>query len=98
MVAGDLNDAPESPALRPLLTLEGLHDVLALQFPNPADRWTYHYTKNEQIDYLLVSEPMKLAWRKTGLERRGIYESQPIFWGYARTISVGQKFRVERVR
>jgi endonuclease/exonuclease/phosphatase family metal-dependent hydrolase len=51
-----------------------LFDVLALQFPNPADRWTYHYTKNEQIDYVLVSKPLRNALSSAGVERRGIFE------------------------
>jgi hypothetical protein len=51
-----------------------LFDVLTLQFPNPADRWTYHYTKNDQIDYLLVSKPLRDALSGAGVERRGIFD------------------------
>jgi endonuclease/exonuclease/phosphatase family metal-dependent hydrolase len=74
VVAGDFNDTPDSTPLRSLLTLPNLHDVLALKYPNPGDRWTYHYEKNEQIDYLLVSEPLRQAWQDAGVERRGIYQ------------------------
>jgi len=76
IVAGDLNDTPDAHSpLRPLLDLPNLHDVLALQFPNnPAARWTYHYQSFEQIDYVLVSKPLKNAFVKAGVERRGIYD------------------------
>ncbi|MFN0243781.1 MAG: endonuclease/exonuclease/phosphatase family protein [Planctomycetota bacterium] len=74
IVAGDLNDTPNRPPLQPLLGLANLFDVLALQFPNVADRWTYHYKKHEQIDYLLVSKPLRDAFVRAGVERRGIYQ------------------------
>lgn len=73
VVAGDLNDTPASEPLAPLLGLADLHDVLAVQFPDPDDRWTYHYKSNEQIDYLLVSTPLRAALRAAGVERGGIY-------------------------
>jgi endonuclease/exonuclease/phosphatase family metal-dependent hydrolase len=74
IVAGDLNDIPTRQPLSPLLDLPHLHDVLALQFPHDsAARWTYHYEDVQQIDYVLVSEPLKDAWVKAGVERRGIH-------------------------
>jgi len=75
-VLGDFNDAPNRPpkALRPLLGLTGLSDVLELQFANSADRWTYHYKSNEQIDYILVSDALKAAFRTAGVERRGMQD------------------------
>jgi len=73
VVCGDLNDTPDSTPLAPLLSVPDLFDVLALQFPNPADRWTYHYKKNEQIDYLLVSKPLRDAFKQAGVERRGVF-------------------------
>ncbi|MGR3310871.1 MAG: endonuclease/exonuclease/phosphatase family protein [Candidatus Brocadiales bacterium] len=72
VVAGDLNDTPDRQPLRPLLNIKRLNDVLELQFPNPQDRWTYHYKSNEQIDYILVSDPLRDAFQKAGVERRGI--------------------------
>ena len=75
VVAGDLNDTPDSTPLAPLLGLPDLHDVLELQFGSTmSDRWTYKY-KNElnQIDYLLVSKPLKDAFQQAGIERRGIH-------------------------
>lgn len=74
VVAGDFNDTPDRPVLRPLLDVADLHDVLALQFPNePKKRWTYFYNGFNQIDYVLVSKPLKEAFVKAGVERRGIY-------------------------
>lgn len=74
IVAGDFNDAPESDALQPLLTLPGIADVLQMQFPNsPEERWTYHYKKNEQIDFILVSRPLQQGFSKAGVLRRGMF-------------------------
>jgi endonuclease/exonuclease/phosphatase family metal-dependent hydrolase len=73
IVAGDFNDTPDSEPLAPLLHVDSLYDVLQLKFPDPRDRWTYHYKKNEQIDYLLVSEPLRNAFLDAGLNRQGIY-------------------------
>lgn len=84
VVAGDLNDNPESASLQPLLGIENLYDVLELQFPDhPIKRWTYYYNAFEQIDYLLVSKQLKDNFRKAGVKRGGIYDL------YARTSSSG---------
>lgn len=75
VVAGDFNDTPNSAPLQPLLGNNRLHDVLALQFPNqPQERWTYHYNRNEQIDYILVSDPLSAnnVFQQAGVMRRGI--------------------------
>lgn len=73
VVAGDFNDTPTSAPLSPLIAKPNLHDVLELQFPgDPSARWTYHYTSNEQIDYLLVSGPMRTKFHAAGVWRRGI--------------------------
>jgi endonuclease/exonuclease/phosphatase family metal-dependent hydrolase len=76
VVAGDLNDTPESTPLAPLVNVPDLHDVLQLSFADPQDRWTYHYKKNQQIDYLLVSTPLRDALQRAGVERRGIHDVQ----------------------
>lgn len=84
VVAGDLNDSPTRPpqTLQPLLGLKGLSDVLKLQFPNsPADRWTYHYKQHEQIDYLLVSKPLRGAFKKAVVFRKGIYQLDKVTGG-----------------
>jgi endonuclease/exonuclease/phosphatase family metal-dependent hydrolase len=80
IVAGDLNAAPASASLKPLLNVVNLFDVLALQFPSaPEQRWTYKY-KNDlnQIDYLLVSRPLKLGFQRASIERRGVFGIQNI--------------------
>ncbi len=76
VVAGDLNDTPDSSALSPLLNMNNLYDVLKLQFGNTLpDRWTYHYqNKFQQIDYVLVSKPLKDVFQQAGIERRGMFD------------------------
>lgn len=84
VVAGDLNDSPDRAphALKPLLGMKKLKDVLQLQFGKSVDkRWTYYYQKKEQIDYLLVSKPLAAAFRSAGVERRGIYDLSKITGG-----------------
>jgi endonuclease/exonuclease/phosphatase family metal-dependent hydrolase len=73
-VLGDLNDSPQRPSqsLAPLLRMPGLNDVLALQFPIPDDRWTGHRRRNEQLDYILVSDALKGCFVRAGAERRGM--------------------------
>lgn len=73
-VLGDFNDSRNRPpnTLRPLLGMKGLTDVLELQFADETDRWTYHYKKNEQIDFILVSDALKQAFKAAGVERRGM--------------------------
>ncbi len=79
IVAGDMNDQPGSPALAPLLNTAHLHDVLALQIPQANDRWTYKYKKElNQIDFLLVSDPLKDGLVKASIERRGLFNLQAI--------------------
>lgn len=76
VVAGDLNDTPDSAALSPLLNMQNLYDVLKLQFGNnKSNRWTYHYqNKFDQIDFVLVSKPLKEVFLGAGVERRGIFD------------------------
>ena len=73
VIAGDLNDTPGSAPLAPLLQLPGLHDVLDHTSVAPDDRWTYHYNSNQQIDYLLVSDPLWAGLRGAGVFRKGIH-------------------------
>jgi endonuclease/exonuclease/phosphatase family metal-dependent hydrolase len=72
VVAGDFNAAPDHPSLAPLVSMKGLSDVLALQFADAKQRWTYHFKKNEQIDFILVSDALKAKWKASGVERRGM--------------------------
>ncbi len=78
IVAGDFNELPSSDSLAPLLQRAGLRNTLA-KLPNDADRWTHRDdavpSKNDQIDYLLVSEALWPRLREVGIERRGIWAS-----------------------
>lgn len=75
VVAGDFNDTPDKAALSPLLNMQNLFDVLKLQFGNDkTQRWTYNYqNKQEQIDIILVSKPLKDAFVQAGVERKGMF-------------------------
>ena len=56
------------------MDVTNLFDVLALQYPNePKKRWTYHYNDFEQIDYVLVSKPLKTMFIEAGVQRKGMY-------------------------
>jgi endonuclease/exonuclease/phosphatase family metal-dependent hydrolase len=78
VVAGDFNELPGSDSLAPLLQREGLRNAFA-KLPNDADRWTHRDdavpSKNDQIDYLLVSAALWPRLTKVGIERRGIWAS-----------------------
>ncbi|MGA8848761.1 MAG: endonuclease/exonuclease/phosphatase family protein [Dehalococcoidia bacterium] len=74
VVLGDFNAPPESKSLSPLMNLKELRDVLALKIAKPEDRWTYHYDTNQQLDFILVSEPLQKACKQAGVERRGIFD------------------------
>jgi endonuclease/exonuclease/phosphatase family metal-dependent hydrolase len=74
VVLGDFNAPPESKSLSPLINVRELKDVLALKIAQPEDRWTYHYNKNQQLDSILVSEPLQKACKQAGVERRGIFD------------------------
>lgn len=93
VVAGDLNDHPQSTPLKPLLTVANLFDVLEVQFPDDAaKRWTYHFTTFEQIDYLLVSKPLRDALVKAGVERRGMYQLEKLTTGATGLVEVQEEF------
>lgn len=71
VVAGDLNDSPDSSPLKPLLTTPFLFDVVKsplLGGPN----WTYHDGR-QQIDYVLVSQPLFVRMTAVAIERRGLF-------------------------
>lgn len=71
VVAGDLNDMPGSGPLAPLLGVANLFDVL--QTRPQDDRWTYKYDgKFNQIDFLLVSKPLKDTLKSCGVFRKGM--------------------------
>lgn len=72
VVAGDFNDTPDSQPLKNLLSVKGIYDVLNHK-SFKGDRWTYH-TGKEQIDFLLVSEPLFKSINEVNIERRGIFK------------------------
>jgi endonuclease/exonuclease/phosphatase family metal-dependent hydrolase len=70
VVAGDLNSEPDSPSLEPLVNKQGLFNVnLKL---DPDQRGTYR-TGKQQLDYLLVSDPLRDKLKSVHVERCGIY-------------------------
>lgn len=71
IVAGDFNDTPNNPPLQPLLTHNGLHDVLKSTLVT-GPTYTYEDGKS-QLDYLLVSTPIHKTLKAVGVERRGIF-------------------------
>jgi endonuclease/exonuclease/phosphatase family metal-dependent hydrolase len=75
LVLGDFNASADSASIAPLINMDGLKDVLSLKIQNPGDRWTYQYNnKKQQIDFMLVSEPLQNACTGVGIERRGMYD------------------------
>jgi len=79
VVAGDFNDNPTSAPLQPLLKVQNMYDVLELQFPaDPMKRWTYYFNQFEQIDFVLVSKPLKDRFHKAGVERRGMHKLEKL--------------------
>jgi hypothetical protein len=75
IVASDFNELPSSESLAPLLQRRGLRNSFE-KLPNDADRWTHRDdavpSKNDQMEYLLVSEGLWPRLREVGIERRGI--------------------------
>ena len=70
-----------------------LFDVLELQYPNaPSKKWTYHYNKFEQIDFILVSKPLKDKFIKAGVERRGIYDLENLTSNSGNSVDVEKQY------
>ena len=72
-VLGDFNASPDNPSLAPLLNLNGLKDVLALKIGDPKKRWTYYSGRRQQIDFILISQPLQDKLVGCGIERQGIF-------------------------
>jgi endonuclease/exonuclease/phosphatase family metal-dependent hydrolase len=73
VVAGDLNDTPDSDALSPLMAVPNLHNIVDT-LPE-AERYTYIFrSEKTQIDYLLVSTPLRDAMTEVKIERRGMFK------------------------
>ena len=93
IVAGDLNDIPNSDPLNPLMKLRDMHDVLELQYGDEmSKRWTYHYRSFEQIDYLLISTKLKEKFVDAGVERRGIYNLKKLTTDSNGTVPVEEQY------
>ena len=77
-MAGDFNELPEFGSLAPLLRAAGLRNSFE-KLPNDVDRWTHRDdavpSKNDQIDYLLVSEGSGHGCGRWELSARGIWAS-----------------------
>lgn len=50
--------------------------MLAKQFADPRERWTYR--DKSQLDYLLVSKPLAVAMTDAGVERRGLCDAHKL--------------------
>lgn len=87
IVAGDLNDTPDSAPLNNMLSMPNLYDVLEAQFGDDVmQRWTYYFAgRYMQIDYLLVSRPLKDRLIRAGVERRGMADLQRLSHGSQRS-------------
>lgn len=79
VVAGDFNADPASASLKPLLSVPRLRDVFDWAGFKNQPRWTYH-SGQQQLDYLLVSDPLFAAIKAVGIERRGqLVKNEPHF-------------------
>lgn len=70
VVAGDMNDTPQSAPLAPLATAPNLHDALDRL---AAGKARFTYTSKKQIDCVFVSEPLWNGLREADVEREGMY-------------------------
>ena len=94
VVAGDLNDSPTSAPLQPLMNVPDLYDVLELQFPDDhTRRWTYHFEQFEQIDFVLVSKPLKERFRKAGVERGGMHKLKSLTTASNGLVEVEEQYK-----
>lgn len=76
VVAGDLNDTPESQSLAPLISAGTVTDVVshfADRIDPSGDRLGTYATGREQLDYLMLSAPLLESACGAGIERRGSY-------------------------
>jgi predicted extracellular nuclease len=90
VVAGDLNDEPNSAPLAPLIATPGLNNVLDVANHPANDRWTYFYGSQNQfntIDYLFVSDALKPLVTAAGLERRGMFDLERLTNGQQKSFN-----------
>ena len=73
IVAGDLNDTPGSDPLSPLFSVPNLSNIVDT-LPQ-ADRFTHIFgNQKSQLDYLVVSKPLRQAMTSVVVERRGMFK------------------------
>lgn len=78
LLAGDLNDTPDSAALDPLLA-DGWQDIMSHpSYPNDRPGTYDTGTAANKIDYLILAPALQAALVGTGIERRGSYH--PLTW------------------
>jgi endonuclease/exonuclease/phosphatase family metal-dependent hydrolase len=79
IVAGDLNDTPDSQGLAPLMTNPQLTDAVK-QFGATIDptgkRLGTYQTGKQQFDYILMSGAVSTVAKNAGIERRGHYATK----------------------
>lgn len=76
VVAGDLNDTPDSASLAKLIATPELVDVVktfAHSLDSTGKRLGTYKTGTQQLDYLLMSPAIVAAARAAGIERRGYF-------------------------
>ena len=56
-------------------------------------RWTYHYKKHEQIDYILISEALKSKFVAAGVERRGMYDIEDLTQAGEKRFPIIQEYK-----
>jgi endonuclease/exonuclease/phosphatase family metal-dependent hydrolase len=84
IVAGDLNDEPDSDPISPLYKVPGLFHAFDVTNHPADDRWTYYYGRQKQrnaIDYVFVSAALRKHVKAAGIERRGIADLATITKG-----------------
>jgi endonuclease/exonuclease/phosphatase family metal-dependent hydrolase len=73
VVAGNFNEPPQKGCISPLLHKSGLTDVLTTEHA-PEATWTHHYGHEfKQIDYMLVSQPLRERITAVGIDHRGVF-------------------------
>ncbi len=70
VIAGDLNSAPDSISLRPIIDNPSLYNV-NLELPED-ERGTFR-TGTKQLDYLFVSSVLRKHLKQVYIDRRGVY-------------------------
>lgn len=74
IVAGDLNDTPDSPAIQSLVDGTGMQDVMTHPaYQGKPGTYASGNSANQKIDYLFLSPALWGSVQTVDVERRGIY-------------------------